>query len=1231
MANQRRFPLCAVVIALLCSTALTAQRFAPTVRIVNRVDESSLATLKGNTLPVANARNDRGLVSPSLPMTDLILVLSRDSAQQAAFEKFVASQYDANSPNYHQWLAPDQVGANFGPSETDIATVSNWLTGHGFTINEVTKDRMSIRFSGNAAQVQGTFHTEIHNLVVNGVAHIANMSDPQIPEALTPVVVGIKSLHNFFPRPLHHLGSLVTKDSKTGGWLRTPAAAGTVSNLKSAAAPPAAGSFASKLSPQFGITGTSNGTPYLVEDIGPYDFATIYNVAPLWNAGIDGSGQTIAIAGTSSIVPNDIATFRNFFLPSYTSTPAPTIISGNSSPLTVCTDTTGNLPFPTAPCTIEDLIENSLDVEWSGAVAPKAQIVLVASYPSSATDDNLYDSESYIVNHLTAHIMNVSYGECELFNGTAGNVQYYNLWQTAAAEGIAVFVATGDSGSASCDAGGDAGGSKLPYAAEFGLSVSGLASTPYNTAVGGTDFNWCSLTATSCTAAPYWSTTNTTNANAPESSALGYVPEVPWNDTCTSSVATAWMVSYWKGFTYLNNSNAQVSVTDAETGCNAFIYYATQLSQQGDGSILYLVDTVGGSGGASGCVANSTTSTTLGACTAGATSTGATTNPDTGASQASLPLSNNGWAKPTWQTGVTGIPSDGVRDIPDVSFFASDGFLSGSAYLVCVSDATVDSQCAYSSTTEPTALEVGGTSVATPAMAGVMALINQKTGAAQGSPNTELYKLASQQTYSSCSAETVTVGSTSCYFNDVDQGTNAMPCDYSYLAATPSPNCTLQHSGDYVGILPGYSAGTGYDLATGLGSLNVYNVVHAWPAIQGTAAATVTVLPAQSSINSSNSLGVTVTVASNPSGGATPTGSVTLSASSPSTYSATQSLSSAGSTTFTIPPDSLGAGTATLTGKYSGDVLYAAATNTAQVTVTTPVLLTPTITVTPASTTVSQSASLGVTGSVSGTGITPTGTVTLSTGSYTSSAVTLASGAYSFTGSSAIPANTLTSGSNTIKVSYSGDVNYAAGSNTATVTATQSTFTLTTPAIVVSPTTIAPGASATATVAVAASGGYLGTVTLSCAQTSTTASGGDGASCTGGGTAQTVTLSSTATTGTVTFTVTTAAKVGALVYPNVNGKSRTTELAGLGGGALLTFLVFLGIPARRRSWRQMLGILVLIAALGGLSSCGGGSVGGGGGTTDPGTTAGTYTFTVTATGTPTVTPAVSTTFTVTVN
>ena len=214
------------------------------------------------------------------------------------------------------------------------------------------------------------------------------------------------------------------------------------------------------------------------------------------------------------------------------------------------------------------------------------------------------------------------------------------------------------------------------------------------------------------------------------------------------------------------------------------------------------MDTIGGGGGASGCVVND--GSTVASCAPSTTTTGS--------ANGSIPLANDGWLKPTWQTGVSGIPSDGVRDIPDVSFFAADGFLSSSAYLICVSDATVDSQCAYSSSSEPVAQEVGGTSVATPAMAGVMALINQKTGAAQGNPNAELYKLASQQTYSACSAESVTAGSTSCYFNDIDQGTNAVPCDYSAYTNTPSPNCTLLHSGDYVGILPGYSAGAGYDL-----------------------------------------------------------------------------------------------------------------------------------------------------------------------------------------------------------------------------------------------------------------------------------------------------------------------------------------------------------------------------------------------------------------------------------
>ena len=144
---------------LLCSAAAIAQQFAPAVRIVDRIDESQLVALHGNTHPAANARNDAGRVSPDLPMTDLIMVLSRSPEQQAAFDKFVAGQYDPNSPDFHQWLTPEQIGENFGASQTDIATVSNWLTGHGFSVDSVSKDRLSIRFSGKASQVESAFHT----------------------------------------------------------------------------------------------------------------------------------------------------------------------------------------------------------------------------------------------------------------------------------------------------------------------------------------------------------------------------------------------------------------------------------------------------------------------------------------------------------------------------------------------------------------------------------------------------------------------------------------------------------------------------------------------------------------------------------------------------------------------------------------------------------------------------------------------------------------------------------------------------------------------------------------------------------------------------------------------------------------------------------------------------------------------------------------------------------------
>jgi hypothetical protein len=782
MTPLRLYPLALAASVILSCTAsfsqetnaqqLTAQQSGAQVRIVQRIDENDLVTLTGNTHPLARAQNDRGRVSPDLPLDDLVLVLKRSPEQQAEFDRFTESLSDKDSPNYHQWLEPEEVGERFGPAESDISVIEGWLRGHGLSVGEVSKDRMAIHFSGTAALVEDAFHTEIHNLDVKGTQHFANMSDPKIPAALAPVVMGPKALHNFQPHPMHKLGGKVAFDRARGGWKRVQEE--NNSTGKGSAARP---------SPRFTINDPTDG---LVEDVTPYDLAAIYNVAPAWNKGIDGAGETIAIAGTSEIDASDVNTFRSAFglpaIPSFKQVVANGINPGE------CAITS------TDYCSEGDQVENSLDVEWSGAVAKGADIVLVVSGEnSSGSIDTVYTSSDYVIKNKTASILNVSYGLCELFEGTSGNTSYKNLWQSAYSEGIAVFVAAGDSGSASCDEGGDDGGSNVPYVAEFGLSVSGLASTLYNTAVGGTDLDWCAATAT-CSASPYWSSTDNATTKA---SALGYIPEIPWNDSCLST----WILPYLQSVAHELDISTP---SDAEEACNMIIYY---YENSEDPSLNSLIDTVGGSGGRSSCTTNSTTSST--------------TEPNPSSCQ-------GGYSKPTWQAGVTGIPNDGHRDMPDVSFFASNGFM-GSAYLICESPG--NAACTYSDTSEPTAQEVGGTSGASPVMAGVMALINQKAGAPQGNPNAELYKLAAAENYAGCSAESVK-STSSCYFNDIDTSNNAQPCDWGLIQGD-SPNCqkinSYEGEDDVVGTLEGYAATKGFDLATGLGSLNVANVVNAWP------------------------------------------------------------------------------------------------------------------------------------------------------------------------------------------------------------------------------------------------------------------------------------------------------------------------------------------------------------------------------------------------------------------
>lgn len=514
-------------VLLIFSLGLLAQQISPATRISGPIDEARLAVLSGNTHPSVRSQFERGPALPDLPSSHMLLVLKRSPQQDGALRTFLDSQQDRNSPNYHAWLTPDQFGQQFGPSDQDVLTITSWLTSHAFQVDRVSRGRTIIEFSGTAGQIQGAFHTEIRKYRVNGNDYWANSTDPAIPVALAPVVAGIVSLHNFPKKPLHYIPA-----SSTG---RKHFASSTYSPLLP--------------NPLFDRSGGCGLNGTVCYDVSPYDLATIYNILPLWNAStpIDGTGQHIAIVGQSDIYPPDVDDFHaSFGLPP----PHVNIIHNGADPgYRAQTDET----------------ESDLDVEWASSIAKGATIDLVVS-ASTNTTAGVDLSAEYIVENNLAPVLSESYGACELEMGRAGNLFYQQLWQQAAAQGITVFVSTGDSGSAVCD-------QNAPNVTQ-GLSVNGIASTPYNVAVGGTDFNDLQ------NPSAYW---NPLSAQDPTTqlSVKSYIPEMAWNNTCTNS----------EFFQF-------TSKTDAESDCN---YNSSVFSPA-------FLAPVAGSGGMSNCTAPTGTS-----------------------------------------------------------------------------------------------------------------------------------------------------------------------------------------------------------------------------------------------------------------------------------------------------------------------------------------------------------------------------------------------------------------------------------------------------------------------------------------------------------------------------------------------------------------------------------------------------------------------------------------------
>jgi|HubBroStandDraft_1064217.scaffolds.fasta_scaffold00038_50 subtilase family serine protease len=685
--------------------AQTARRLVTTA-----INDRVTVPLVGNTRSEANAKNDLGRVEDSLPLDHMQMLLNRPPELEAAVNKFIDQLHDRSSPLFHHWLAPEQYEAQFAPAKEDVEAVTDWLEGHGFTVNTVVNSKI-IDFSGTAGQVREAFQTEIHNLGVNGVTHIANMSDPRIPVALSGIVNGIISLHDFRPH--------------------------------------------TNFTPRAGFTFSDNGeTEFAVT---PQDLAVIYNLNPLWSAGISGQGQTIVLIEDSDVFATaDWTTFRSEFgLSSFTSGSFTTVHPAPKTGTNNCTD-------PKVVSGNEE--EAELDVEYASAAAPSAAIELASCKDSSTTFGGLLALENILSEGGTLPgTVSISFGECEEENGATSNAAFSSTYQEAVAAGTTVFVSSGDEGAASCDAD--------ETKATHGITTSGFTTTAFNVSVGGTDFG-DTFAGTNST---YWESTNSSTFE----SAISYVPEIPWNDSCASA-----LIFETEGFT---------SASGTSGFCN---------STTGEDDFL---TTASGSGGPSGCF----------------TGTAKTTGEVSGTCK--------GNPKPSFQS-VLGNPSDGVRDIPDVSLFAANG-VWGHFYVFCDSD-TRDGGAKCSGTSPSTWLFAGGTSFASPIWAGFQALVNQKVGSHQGNANTVYYSLASTEYgtsgSSTCNSTLGNKVASTCIFYDVTQGDMDVNC-------TGKVNCFLPSGTN--GILstsssasdPAYGTTTGWDFATGIGTVNVNNLVNNWP------------------------------------------------------------------------------------------------------------------------------------------------------------------------------------------------------------------------------------------------------------------------------------------------------------------------------------------------------------------------------------------------------------------
>ena len=479
---------------------------------------------------------------------------------------------------------------------------------------------------------------------------------------------------------------------------------------------------------------TPFGTEYAVT---PADFATIYNLNPLldgtnaYGFKIAGAGVTIAVVERTKILPADYRSFRTQFG-----------LDGYAGKLTF--DYPGDC---VAPGRTADEAEAAIDTEWASAVAPDAGMIEASCADGQVTFGVETALQGLVESGTKASVLSISYLSPEYDAGLTFLAGWTNLVEEGASEGLSIFLSSGDSGSSNSES-----------VTTAGFGVSGLSTNAYNTTVGGTDFYDSALGENST----YW-----TKGNAGTySSAKSYIPEIPWDNSCASSVIVQYL-----GF------------KDAINSCNSQLHVKQKLAFEQQG--------IGGSGGRSII-----------------------------------------YEKPDWQS-APGVPNDGVRDQPDVSMFAANGSWNH-FYLICMSDAAQGgSPCDYQNVQDAFGNAYGGTSVAAPAFAGAVALLVQLNGGKrQGNTAPRLYEIATaqfQQPYllKHCNATLGNKIDAACVFNNVTTGNIAEPC------VKGTPDCVSKADApNNFGVLETpqgvetFPAHPGYSLATGLGSVNIANLLY---------------------------------------------------------------------------------------------------------------------------------------------------------------------------------------------------------------------------------------------------------------------------------------------------------------------------------------------------------------------------------------------------------------------